>query len=506
MLLPDLTVNPQVLLEDLGFDIVDSANDPCLVGENCLDGVGPRLVVRFSTRTENIGPVDFIIGDPSTSPGYVFSPCHGHYHYYDYAAYRIVDGTGNVVAVGHKQGFALIDIGPIDPSDPNTPPNGTYNGSYQGISRGWYDEYSSGLQCQWVDVTGVPPGNYFLEVEVNPSRLFEESSYANNVASVPFTVPACPLGCEHLDTDCTMGSCTANGCEAVPINDGLDCNDGLFCTLDETCNAGTCGGGTPRQCAPPGGCFIGQCDDESSSCVVTAGNDGQSCDDGSPCTSGTTCTSGACIGGVPANDGAACNDGASCTTGEVCGAGACGGGVGPTIFFADDFADNAAGWAMGPTWGIGPALPTTGADQGMNDPANDHSPTGDNGIGGTVLGGFVPAIIHGAYYLESPTFDTTSPGNVVFGFRRWLSNDWPSWMRSTVEVFDGQSWVVLWSSTSQSGAINDAAWLYQSFDITAHKSAQTRVRFGYEILQTQGLFDLGGWNVDDVIVASTPCP
>ena len=40
--------------------------------------------------------------------------------------------------------------------------------SYQGVSVGWGDDYYAGLDCQWIDVTGVAPGQYNLAILLNP--------------------------------------------------------------------------------------------------------------------------------------------------------------------------------------------------------------------------------------------------------------------------------------------------------------------------------------------------
>ena len=40
--------------------------------------------------------------------------------------------------------------------------------------------YVSGVDCQWIDVTDVRPGNYVLVIEVNPNRLVKESNFVNN--------------------------------------------------------------------------------------------------------------------------------------------------------------------------------------------------------------------------------------------------------------------------------------------------------------------------------------
>jgi hypothetical protein len=53
---------------------------------------------------------------------------------------------------------------------------------------GWADEYYYRLDCQFIDVTGVAPGTYVLEDEVNPERLFKESNYRNNAASIQIEI------------------------------------------------------------------------------------------------------------------------------------------------------------------------------------------------------------------------------------------------------------------------------------------------------------------------------
>jgi hypothetical protein len=144
-----------------------------------------RKLLRFSTRTPNVGTADLRLGDPRAGGPFVYSACHQHYHFIGYANYRLIGGGGQTVATGHKQAFCLLDL------DPNSANAGEpkYHCLNQGISAGWADVYDRYLDCQWVDITGVAPGTYTLEVSINPGQTIRESNYGNNVARTTVTVP-----------------------------------------------------------------------------------------------------------------------------------------------------------------------------------------------------------------------------------------------------------------------------------------------------------------------------
>ncbi len=106
----------------------------------------------------------------------------------------IIANNGLNPVLGTKRGFCVIDVSKVN-GFAGTPDRQTYTncGSQtipgnQGISVGWADEYKSKLDGQWIDVTGVPAGDYVLDVETNPDRLFQEVRYDNNSASRPVTV------------------------------------------------------------------------------------------------------------------------------------------------------------------------------------------------------------------------------------------------------------------------------------------------------------------------------
>lgn len=40
----------------------------------------------------------------------------------------------------------------------------------QGLSPGCYDTYNADIDCQWIDITDIQPGNYILKVGLSAKR------------------------------------------------------------------------------------------------------------------------------------------------------------------------------------------------------------------------------------------------------------------------------------------------------------------------------------------------
>ncbi len=181
---PDLIVDEDYLRGTIVLDEIN-ANDPCLINERCVGGPGRRKIVRFGTRIANIGNADLQLGAPSDdNPYWEFDQCHGHFHFESYAAYELYDPESDrTLPVGAKSGFAVIDIGVYDPAIAVNGCRG-YGGQNQGITAGCQDTYGRGLQCQWIDITGVPDGEYEVVVTTNPDGIIEELNTANNSARV----------------------------------------------------------------------------------------------------------------------------------------------------------------------------------------------------------------------------------------------------------------------------------------------------------------------------------
>lgn len=188
---PDLIVDSTQVLPI--FHEIEAKPDMCELGEGCVGGAGARRLMLFTAATPNVGSTDLVMGIPANHPElFHYSACHDHYHFDEFARYELRDKDGvSVVATGHKQAFCMLDT--VSWAWPLALPR--FDCANQGISRGFTDHYEAGLPCQWIDITGVAPGDYTLRIAVNQRvpdaalPLLNERVYDNNVADIPVTVP-----------------------------------------------------------------------------------------------------------------------------------------------------------------------------------------------------------------------------------------------------------------------------------------------------------------------------
>ena len=171
----------------------------------------------------------------------------------------------------------------------------------------------------------------------------------------------CGIDCSSIQTDaCHEAVCnevTAQ-CEVVNRAVGTPCDDGLFCTIDDACDAaGLCVGGGENDCGmAPGDCDAVTCDETAKTCSLSQLSNGTACTNSQDlCQLDGACQNGLCVGTpkdcffqpvpdechvsecnptsgmcepVPGNEGAPCTDlNDLCTTNNTCTGGVCGGGA-----------------------------------------------------------------------------------------------------------------------------------------------------------------------------------
>lgn len=259
----DMSVVAKSTLASIYTETRTFAADDCEVVNQCTGGPGERRLLRFSTTTPNLGTAAFHVGNHKDNPEmFEYDECNGQHLYADYADYRLFDSKGQEVGTGHKSAFALIDL---EQWSRKAGPQVYGPTLDMGISVHWADIYDASLPCQYVDITGVEPGEYTLALTINQSQAIEEASFDNNVLELAVTIEAddadppppppppppaprewscdegyygtddgCDCGCGAVDPDCGVttvdacvycdnaGSC-ATDCAQIDPNNNAAC-------------------------------------------------------------------------------------------------------------------------------------------------------------------------------------------------------------------------------------------------------------------------------------------
>jgi hypothetical protein len=134
----------------------------------------------------------------------------------------------------------------------------------------------------------------------------------SDIVPADCTTQGCPLSaspCYSYYCDSASGQCMTKN------NDGVTCDDGNMCTLNDACLNGACSGAF-KICPAPDQCHTaGSCNQQTGACVPPAKPDGSTCDDGNACTVSDSCQAGVCKSGTarqcPATD--QCHDAGTCT-------------------------------------------------------------------------------------------------------------------------------------------------------------------------------------------------
>lgn len=119
---------------------------------------------------------------------------HNHWHFEDFARYRLLDAKKQPVSRSAKQSFCLAATDAIDYTVPgadwqpeNTDLSTACGGPQalairQALPSGSGDTYHQYRAGQAINIEGLPNGRYFLAVEANPFGTLVEADTTNNVA------------------------------------------------------------------------------------------------------------------------------------------------------------------------------------------------------------------------------------------------------------------------------------------------------------------------------------
>lgn len=219
---PDLLPDHDYLLSSMWMNNNHTAT-ACEVEEDCILGFGSRELLTYGVLIWNLGNQPYYPGTPTTNPnGYEWAPCHGHYHYIGFAESYLYNDQFQQVDFARKTSYAIVNT--------NCLPGA---GGGPALAPGCGDTYPAGYACQWVDVTDLDTGNYYLVLRVNGPQLPDflghvEQTFDNNATQV----------CLHLglNSDGTKNFQILPDC--VPF---VDCLGVPLGTASEDCN-GECNG------------------------------------------------------------------------------------------------------------------------------------------------------------------------------------------------------------------------------------------------------------------------
>ena len=119
---------------------------------------------------------------------------HEHWHFTDFATYRLLGANNTLVARSGKEAFCLANTDVVDYLVPGAnwkPSNTDLHDSCgerrsptirQVLDTGSGDTYAQYLPGQSFDLRGLRNGTYYIEVRANPARALLERSTANNAS------------------------------------------------------------------------------------------------------------------------------------------------------------------------------------------------------------------------------------------------------------------------------------------------------------------------------------
>lgn len=179
---------------------------------------GSQKLLRFTTTTTNEGagalelrpgPVDTGSGkqqllqriynndgtftEVALNTWMEWHAAHNHFHVNDYAVYSLqsAGAPGQSLTTGAKTTFCIIDTDRINTKLPGAPKRPVYTScgtDRQGMSVGWGDSYGYTLAGQYLDITGLPDGDYILTIQVDPKGHFSESDASDNTSTVSIRI------------------------------------------------------------------------------------------------------------------------------------------------------------------------------------------------------------------------------------------------------------------------------------------------------------------------------
>jgi hypothetical protein len=194
----------------------------CYIVEDDPDAPSPNTTtLRFSNGVANVGngPLEVVRGPESggsrgrrrrtkrTAPAiqriyqddgthvehkagkFTYHEEHGHWHFDGFSSFELLDSNGTEIVKSKKQAFCMIDVVRVSrrvggPTSPQYFGDGCQEARIEGISVGWADVYWADLPGQYIDITDVDSGIYWVRSISNPEKLLKELDGNNSSVQI----------------------------------------------------------------------------------------------------------------------------------------------------------------------------------------------------------------------------------------------------------------------------------------------------------------------------------
>ena len=131
---------------------------------------------------------------------------HSHWHVRDLEEYALQNTNATIKRTGAKHGFCFFDNYQYDLALADAPASRAYTRCgfssadtevAMGLSIGWGDLYNASLPDQYIDISGLPAGEYTITATADAQRLFAEVNESNN--STTATIRITKKGVQVID-------------------------------------------------------------------------------------------------------------------------------------------------------------------------------------------------------------------------------------------------------------------------------------------------------------------
>ena len=121
-------------------------------------------------------------------------PGHHHWHFEQFARYQLLNAAKSVVVRSQKIGFCISPTDAVDLTQPTAVwqpsvtgfagqcgfPSALWVQEYMPV--GWGDTYPGSVAGNSFDITNLPNGTYYIQIQANPLGLLHETTTSNDVS------------------------------------------------------------------------------------------------------------------------------------------------------------------------------------------------------------------------------------------------------------------------------------------------------------------------------------